>query len=372
MPQAKAKKFDRVIGLDLGNGLVKVRSVNKDGSEYSLVLPSEFAYLNDLGEETMGKKINIDTFKFGSTICVWGEDITKVNDTKKTYGYENRYKTISYRTMVPIVLTRVIQDIEIDPKEKILLVTGVPSDEKDTPAEDDIKDAFMNGYGGNKGLYDTFMNDEEYIFKIAQVTVTAQPLATILSKYLDTDGSVLDESYEHSKVGVIDIGAGTTDLDILDNLIRQPSHISLTHGFDDVYEQIKNAIRVSYPMHQISNYSILRAIQQAQNGRKGNTHQTKYVYTPSRLKTPVDFTVNFKEGIKELSAYIQQAVASRWKDQTGFDEILLAGGSAKEFEDILGESIEGLTIPENAGQTNVEGYFRLGMEIMNYEQENAA
>ncbi len=373
VPQTKTKIFDRVIGIDLGNGLVKVRSITADGEIYELVLPSEYAFLEDVGNETLGnRKLNVETFKIDDDSYVWGEDITRISDTKKTYGYENRYKTEAYQTMVSIVLTKVVKEIGVDPKDKILLVTGVPSDEKDTVAEEEIKSAFLNGRGGKNGLYDTFVNDEEYIFKIARVVVTAQPLATILSKYLDVDGSVLDESYEHSKVGVIDIGAGTVDLDILDCLIRQPSHISLTHGFNDIYDKIKNLIHSVYPMHQVNNYNIFKSIQQAQKGHKGNIKANKYIYTPSRLKEPIDFTAAFSAGIREVSTYIQQAVASRWKDQIGFDEINLTGGSAKEFKNILSNSIEGLTIPEKAGQSNVEGYFRLGMEIMNYEQQPAA
>lgn len=372
MPQAKVKKFDRVIGIDLGNGLINVRCVTSTGEIYEFTLPSEYAFKTDIGNEALGnKKLDVDTFKIDDNLYVWGEDITKVSDTKKTYGYENRYKTEAYRTMVSIALTKIVKEIGIDSKEKILLVTGVPSDEKDTIAEEDIKEAFLNGTGGKKGLYDTFVNDEEFIFKIARVVVTAQPLATILSKYLDIDGSVLNEAYEHSKVGVIDIGAGTVDLDILDGLIRQPNHISLTHGFNDIYDKIQRTIHVTYPMHQVNNYDIFKAIQQAQKSRGGNVKVVKYIYTPSRIKEPVDFTGTFSLGIREVSTYIQQAVTSRWKDQTGFDEILLVGGSANEFMDTLSHSIEGLTIPENAGTTNVEGYFRLGMEIMNYEQDEA-
>lgn len=370
MPQTKGPKYDRVVGLDLGNGLINTRSATTEGEEYRTTFPSEFAYQQDIGDQMdVGKKdskLDLDTYEIDGSFYVWGKDISKLRETQPTSGYDSRYKTEAYRIMVSIALGRAVKDLNITPQEKILVVTGVPSNETNTVSEDEITDAFLNGKGGNKGLYKLKINDDEYIFNISHVEVTAQALATVIGRYLDVDGSVKDESYENSKVGVIDIGAGTIDFDVLDQLRRLRGHDSIPRGFNDIYEKIKAVIRKQYPAHRVNNFNLFKVIQDAQKDRGGNTKEIKYIYTPSKTKDGVDFTEAFKEGILEIATDIQQAVTSHWKDQTGFDEILLVGGSAKEFKKSLSKSIGGITIPQNSGESNVEGYYRLGMEILTY------
>jgi plasmid segregation protein ParM len=363
MVAKRKKKYDRVIGIDLGNGLVKVRSVTKEGRLYSLILPSCFAYLKDVGESMNHSSLDIDVYTIDDVQYVWGEDITRVGNLIYTYGHENRYKTEAYKLMAKIVIARIVRDLEIEANEKILIVTGVPSIETGTECEEDIANAF---YGEDNGFHEVGVNDEEYTFRIAHVHVTSQALATVIGRYLDEDGSVLDEEYETMKVAVIDIGAGTTDLDIVHELRRQKAYHSVPKGFRDVYESIRAEIRKKYPSHDVHDYEFLKIIENVQEEikKKGDKAKVKYEYKPSKLKESVDFTKALNDGIKEVVISIQQAIMSKWKNQTDLDEILLVGGSAELFKDYLESIVEGFTIPTNNGDSNVEGYFRLGMALL--------
>src|SRR5690625_7929561 len=74
------KKINRVIAIDLGNGLTNVRSSYEDGSPYSITLPSAFGFASNIGEAFggAGEDIIVDYITVDGVEFVWGEDIHKV------------------------------------------------------------------------------------------------------------------------------------------------------------------------------------------------------------------------------------------------------------------------------------------------------
>ncbi|MFI8671980.1 hypothetical protein ACIGIJ_19175 [Bacillus paranthracis] len=348
----KKKKFDRVVAIDLGNGMVKIRSVDSKGKEYIVSLPCAWAYKKDVGENLTGKEIKLESFFIDDVEYVWGEDIPKLGSKiKVALGHDGRYKSEPYKIMAKIAMAKVVNDLDIQPTEKIYLVTGVPSQETKTERENEIELAFL---GENGGIHEVdIVNDEgdhERLFRVAHVEVMSQPVATVISRYLDEEGYVGDEEYAELKVAVIDIGGGTTDLDIVDCLQRQGNYTSIHKGFSDVYKSIRKVIKEEYPSHDVTDYELLEYL------KDNNTK-----YKPSKRAKEVDFSEAMDAGIREVVVDIQQAILTNWKDQTGFDEILLIGASAEKFDDKLSNVVTGLTIPENHDTSNVEGYFRWGM-----------
>jgi plasmid segregation protein ParM len=362
MVARKKKKYDRVVGIDLGNGLVKIRSAYKNGKPYSLILPSCFALLKDVGDSQNGDSLKLDTYLIDDIKYVWGEDITRIGKVTATYGHQNRYKTEAYLIMAKIVMTRVVRDLEIEAGEKILIVTGVPSKDTNTINEAEIAKAFL---GEDGGFHEVSIGLDDRSFRIADVHVTAQALATVIGRYLDDDGTVLDEEYETMKVAVVDVGAGTSDLDIVHELRRQNGYHSVKAGFKNVYDSIRAEIQKVHPSHEVSDYKLLKAIEDAQKASKKlkKGEEVAFLYKPSKLADEVDFTKALHDGVKEVSMKIQQAIMDKWQEQTHLDEILLVGGGADFFKGYLDKVVFGITIPENNGDSNVEGYYRLGVSI---------
>lgn len=371
MVAKKKNKFDRVVAVDLGNGLIKIRSIYKDGKPYSLILPSAFALLKEVGHAMNSNALDIDTYTVDGINYVWGADITRIENFTTTYGHEGRYRTEAFQIMAKIVMARIARDLEIEAKEKILLVTGVPSIETNTEREVELANAF---YGNDAGFHEIGVGDDEVVFRIAHVQVTSQALASVIGRYLAEDGTVQDEEYEKTKVAVVDIGAGTTDLDIVHELRRQKAYHSVPKGFRDVYDSIRSAIKAKYPSHQVTDYELLDAIENAKKKPKkvtagSNEPQTVFEYSPSVRATPVDFTKALNDGIKEVAMGVQQAIMDKWKEQTDLDEILLVGGSADLFKEYMDRVMFGITIPNNNGDSNVEGYYRLGVQINEFGDE---
>lgn len=346
----KKRKFDRVLAIDLGNGMVKIRSVDKKGNVYIVVLPCAWAYKKDVGSKLTEKEYDLETFYIDDVEYVWGKDIAKLgSNIKVAHGHDGRYKSEPYKIMAKIAMAKAVNDLEIAPTEKIYLSTGVPSQETNTERENDIQLAFLGEKGG---LHEVDVVNKkgasELLFRIAHVEVMSQPVATVIGRYLDEEGYVGDDEYADLKVGVIDIGGGTTDIDIVNKLQRMKNYASIPKGFSDVYSSIRDVIKAEYPSHDVTDYELLECLKEKK-------------YKPSRREKEIDFSKAMDNGIKEVVVDIQTAILSKWKDQTDMDEILLIGASANEFEDKLSNVVTGLTIPENHDVSNVEGYFRWGM-----------
>lgn len=355
----KKRSFDRVVAIDLGNGLVKIRSIDSNGKKYLLSLPCAWAYKKDLGDKLHSKEFDLDTYTINDVEYIWGKDIAELDGSKLkvAIGHDNRYKSELYKIMAKIAMAKVAYDLDIKPTEKIYLVTGVPSGETNTLRENEIQVAFLGDKEGGNELHEVEVNNQPHLFRIAHVEVMSQPVATVIGKYLDEDGYVADDEYEKLKVGVIDIGGGTTDLDIVDCLQRQGNYTSIPKGFSDVYAPIRKLIKSKYPSHDVSDYKLLSCFDEEMK------------YQPNKRAEPIDFESAFEEGIQEVVMDIQQAVLSHWKDQTDMDEILLIGASAKLFEDKLSNVVGGLTIPKDHAVSNVEGYYRWGVNRVAEDDE---
>lgn len=344
----KKRKYDRVIGIDLGNGFVKIRALNKKtGEQYVLSLPSAWAYKEEVGDDIHNTSLKLDTFYINDVPYVWGEDIPELKDIVNTYGHENRYKTEAFKIMAKIAMAKVVDDLEIKADENIFICTGVPSGESNTDVEKDIIEAFM---GENGGFHEVDVNKNEYRFKVAHVEVLSQAVSAVIARYLDEDGYVGDEEYESIKVGVIDIGAGTMDFDIVDRLRRLKGWHSVPKGFRTVYVHVRKAINGKYANHPVSDYKLIKYLE-------------SNVYKPSKRMDEVNFKEEKERGITELVVAMQQAIMEKWNDQTDMDEILLIGASAKEFEDRISDIVTGVTIPKNADTINAEGNYRWGMYL---------
>ncbi|WP_445506747.1 ParM/StbA family protein [Niallia sp. 03190] len=328
-----------VIGLDHGNGWVKVQSETGN-----FTFPSYFVNKADLGDDFIKSKYDLMEFQTNEdkdTTYLWGKDISKLNAKIliPTYGMQDRYKQERYKQLTKFALAAAVNGNADD----ILVVTGVPSSEKETKKEEDLKKAI-------EGTHVVIVNGEERIIKVKQVSILAQPIGTVLSQYLDKDGLVNNEEYENSIVGVIDIGSGTTDIDIVEDLRRQGSTPSLPEGISDVYQDIADFIKRENP-----NLNITRQVVEA-NFQDGT-------YQASKRMSIIDFSDAKKKAINKLANKIIQHVAQSWKTWDQFDEIIVTGGGATPLKEELSKLISDVKIVENSQEANAKGFFRYGQYI---------
>src|SRR5690625_4369580 len=310
-----------------------------------------------------GRMYEVETYEIDGTEYVWGSDVFKLPKIVHTATFsDQRYQTENYRLFVKIVLARVARDIDLTASEQVLISTGVPADQTRENAVKLIKDSFLEGNGDREGLHRVTVEKEEYAINVADVLITSQPLATVLSYYLDEQGLVKDKSIVEKKIAVIDVGGGTTDLDTLLHFNRQQNHVSKPTGFRDVYHDIRNYIKRESEGGnvEINDYHLLHTIEKAERQAKEDDRDPVYMYRISDKTSPVDFTQAYYASLNKIGMAINQFIADQWSDIKQFDRVFLVGGSAKRLAPYI-KILDNPDFPKDPGMSNVEGYYNFGV-----------
>lgn len=329
-----------VIGLDHGNGWVKVET-----AERQIVLPSYLARKDEVGDSLAGastldlKEYELPGIK--GTAFVWGEDVTKLQHVVATYGVQNRYNQEMYQALSKFAIAEALPDENV--LDDVLLVTGVPSIEVATEKEQQLREVF-------EGAHIVRINGKDKVIRINRVVVISQPLGAVLSRYLDEEGCMADGRYETDSVAVIDIGTGTTDLDHVKALRRISAEChSVPFGMFDVYKRIAAWINKKNPDARATPQSVELQFRR------------DYYEVSKRIKYDIR---DIKEvAVKEVAAEITTAISQHWKSFDVFDEILITGGGATQLGKTLEKMIPGSVVLTNPQTANAEGFFKYGQYI---------
>lgn len=330
-----------VIGLDHGNGWVKVRTdTNK------VVLPSYYAKQETVAEGYGTNRINVKTYESAmakGNNYVWGEEVGRLNNLVSSYGSQDRYKQIPYRLLTDFALAEVAS-YDTDAIADVTVVTGVPSIEKGSDAESELINVVRGDHLVN-------INDKGVIVRVTDVKVLPQPVGVVMSLYLDEEGYVEDESFETDSVGVIDIGTGTTDIDHVQSLKRQRDMSdSLPLGMFDVYRRVADWInREDTNAHA----TVEKVEQQFANDSYEVSKRLKF-----------DITEIKQKALADVAAEIRTGIIHRWKTWNHFDRILITGGGASQLGKHLRQLITDAEIVKNPQTANVEGFYRYGKSIV--------
>lgn len=327
-----------VVGLDHGNGWVKAKTATNE-----LILPSYIARKEEIGEGFMNHNLDLNDYESNNAkgeVYVWGKDVVKAEKLLSTYGSQDRYKQKYYQLLNQFALIEVLSDLDQDVIEDVLVVTGVPSEEKGTSVEKEIKESLM-------GAHLIKVNGVDKIVKVSKVVILPQPVGTIMSLYLDKKGYVLDEKYESDSIGIIDIGTGTTDIDHIKELRRQEDDtLSIQVGMFDVYKRIEKFIKKQYPSAHITAQKV-----------EDQFNDDTYVISK---RASVDITNIKEEAIEIVATEIKNDIIQQWKSWDRFDEIIITGGGANSLGKKLKQLIEDASAVKESQTANADGFYRYG------------
>lgn len=324
----------KVLVLDHGNGNVKIRSLM-----HQSVKPSLLAFKKDIGHDFSGKQLSLSTYEVDNIAYVWGEDVQGVKEVYPTYGFQNRYKDTMYRTLTKIAVADLAKRSFVQSHDEVILITGAPSGEIDTSAITDLEAAFT-------GPHEVIVNGRKQKVNVSQVIVLPQPIGTVMSRYLDEEGYVADERYEVIRVGVIDIGMGTTDLDSI-SCLRREEYKSIEAGMKDVYQLIADYVNKENPNAKAEFYHI-----------EPQFASGKYKISE---RHSIDFSSIRDTAVFEVAEKIKKGIKNAWKTFDRFDEIILTGGGAELFAPYIGELVGELVIADQPQEANANGYLRYGL-----------
>lgn len=345
-PFKKSDKKLECIGIDHGNGFVKGRS---DVNQF--ILPSQIARVEEFSGEIYGakqkeyKRFQMILDEGDDREYAWGRDVTKAKYPIKTFATEERYSKLPYKLLSSFALTELTNQAQ-DVSE-VMIVTGLPSYEKGTQLEEDLKKVFLKTHLVN-------VNGKEKRIEVKDVRIVPQPLGTLLYHYLDKDGYVLDEKFESSNFysGIIDIGSGTSDLDGIRELeVVSKDRSTIRKGMFDAYDEIASYIKEQDPRVDIDKEKVEEWIR-----TKEANGENPYIYNPTR-KIEVDFTRKANEAFKKLSEDIIMEIDQRW-NKSHFNEIYLTGGGAKTLAKYFKEWDKDIIVVENHQMANAIGFQR--------------
>lgn len=328
-----------VLGMDHGNGWMKVRSKFK-----KIILPSAIVPANQVEKDTFSsKETKLKTYKstaHNNAEYCWGEDVIKF-PLLNTYGLQDRYKSNLYKQLNVFAIAEMLLDFNEDQRKNVIIITGVPSTEKDTQLEKDL-------IKGLEGSHVVTVNDEEIVFKVTKVVVMAQPAGTLMSIYLDDEGFVKDEDIADEKVGIIDVGTGTTDLDIFEMLRRKDNgKDSIPNGMHDVYRSVEKVIKKDHPSAAVNAQLVEKQF-----------NSDSYVISK---RSVVDITAAKEEAINTIGDKLKSDIGGVWKTWQQLDRIYITGGGSSVLGSKIKELISDAIIVENAQTANVDGYYNYGV-----------
>lgn len=237
-----------IIGLDVGYGMTKAVCENGQQVRFpSLVAPAEFIrFKADVGASVQTN---------GMTLHATGEGDVFVGELAARQGRPGAVRSPRDRDRVADPIMNHLADAafaSLLPEQDyacVNLVTGLPVDY--------YRDAHLLAEH-LRGQHTINVDGRSLVVDVSDVLVVPQPFGALLSVLLDERGRLL-AAVEHlvrSQIGVLDVGAHTTDLILVDGLeYIEAGSGSLEVGVSTVLEMLRKVLlddyRISYEPHQL-------------------------------------------------------------------------------------------------------------------------
>ncbi|MED1092178.1 ParM/StbA family protein [Bacillus paramycoides] len=346
------------VSLDLGNAKVKAMV---EGKEDVMVMDNfiadaeEFRNDNEIWVEYANELNVYESQKHEKEEYVWGPGIKRATMPISTYNKNDRYNYKPYRLLAEFALAEMVHDVvEEGSIIDLVLTVGVPAEEKHIPRhEADLKSAFV-------GLHTVKRNGKTVVFRVLEDTFTimSQPTATPTSMFYSDDLKTVERpdlrinaNEEPARIGVIDIGGGTTDLDVL--LGMKPvlaNRKTVAMAMNEVHDNIGKAINRDMPEIRATAEKVEREIIKNKNR-----------YFVSNSQGTIDIAgYQDNEYAKYLNIIVGE-INKTWDNIATFDGILLTGGGSVEVFHLFKEWNAICELVPNAQVANVKGYQIMSM-----------
>lgn len=312
----------QIIGLDLANGFIKVRSGN-----------IEETYENRL-RKLNGSEFNI----LGQIETIYdynGEKYT-INSKGNSSGGRNRkrYSTKEYKIESLIAISKVIT------QQQITLVMGLPSEDY---KDEQIKNQVRNNLIGRHVLYVAHDETETIVIDVKDVLVIPQPLGSLIDIVYDDSLKVINDRNEY-KYAIIDIGYGTTDILCTDGL-RAEKVVGGDLGCVDITNSYLDYINKQY---EGTDYRF--------------TREDVTLHNKSTIKKygrEFDFTQQLKDAKQDLVDKVKTFINDSGINLSDYDRILFTGGGSLAVSEFL-PKLSNSVIYNDGQMANANGFYKFG------------
>lgn len=339
-----------VFAFDVGNGFVKAIS-----EKVTLIAPSSIAKESSLGSSSIANELgsNSDVNVYQSNLddgesYIWGEGIkgaVKPRHLIPTYTHSNRYDSKRFRLLCEFILAELASDFKESELNEVIVSTGMPSGEINSPANMDLK-KFL------KGKHLITRNGKDIVLNVVDVRILEQPLGTLLNTYMNDEGK-MHKDLKNLTITIIDFGAGTTILDTFKNLKRiSEESETFYEGMMDVYKDI---------MDRITNKHHIKGLDESiiEEGIRNDF----VVELSQRNKIPFE-----SEAFSAIEGFVDEIIPKvdrRLASREHIDVFLATGGGApvvgNDFKKNFGE--DSLILVEDSQLANVKGYYKFASAV---------
>jgi len=323
------RKIVPAMGLDLGNGYIKLRTVDKtliEPSVYSVVPNVDFMQGADCA-------IGIGNMRLYVGKSALESDLKLVSAVGTTDAL-TRYMSKEYRYLLYGILAATYEtDLVIEH-----LVLGLPNNHY-RECKDEVRDQF------NNKEFTLQYQGKQVSIRIEHVVVFPQPL-----------GSYVREGIEKKRVMVVDLGAGTNDYTEFNKLGNIINMFSNTEGLKKYHLEVMQYLQRKHPSIKMNILDIPNILTTGLTDMKGERVNVNDRYVKS-LQT-------------KFAGYILHPLIEQYDHLSQFDEILLTGGGALAFKDAIidhQEEVAQIRVVDDAQMANAEGFYRFAEAFVRAE-----
>lgn len=363
-------------GYDHGNNDIKMRISEKD--EGFFTRPSYMVRENDFPKDVQGK-VDVEFYRLQTgdgewtSWYAWGskEDLSKVKNSsvyKRSFAESDRYEgNPYYRLLSAFSLASIRKDKWRNETFSVVLVTGVPSNEKSgkkekkTKEEKALKRVLENG--GEPFVVEIRDFDGNVIKKTFTVKVrkiTAQASAALVDQLRKWNGGVdtkkeieiLGEDRDNKNL-IWDNGGATNCFDGVQGAfitVRHNAFFGLTNAFQKIADELPSNLKATKETVEMK---VL----------KGET-----VYTLGQKSEP-NFGKIVEDHLKNVVEDLLEELKGRDIDPEDFSNVFLVGGSTRIIGKYIKKIFPFVQIVENPEQSNVNGYYK-DLMYLNYVDAN--
>lgn len=351
-----------VVGLDLGNGQVKIKTDFEEIKMPSSILKRKYA-----GGDVSLMEGDTAVYQVADEpdAYVWSDDMKQFNrdnNLEQSRMESGRYTNPSFIRQVNFALARAVKPFpETSDGAFVIdnLVTGLPSNDFNGVAKTQLQKALI-------GEHNVTVDGVEKHIVVKNVTVIVQPLGTVLY-YIIGSTFKMNKSEAQRTYAVIDLGAGTTLIDRISRMQHSAiDSISDYYGVvTGLIRQIRANARVGENPLTLTDYGVEFAL-------RHQTETDRYIYEFSDTNRQ-DISEIVADGITEYSTHVANLLATQGQDLMSLDGIIITGGGANiintdAIKNVLPANSEiELQVPKKSEFANVVGFYRLAR----YEAERA-
>lgn len=328
--------MERVIGIDMGYGFIKVCDGQKNIRFPSVIGEAPSRALSSFGLQRAGNEDDLRV-SIGDRTYYVGDIAVRHSRVAHRGLSSQRSEGDDFKVLLLSALSMVCRE----PVSDFYVVTGLP------PGRMHLANELSNQL---KGTFSVTRHqgkrDMEFGIRLDNVEVVPQPLGAYWSQVLDERGALLEYSkLLAGKVGIIDIGFRTSDFaTVIDGEYAPSFSRTVPVGMVSSYEVLAQAVSERFGMER-ETYALDDAVIEGAINIAGRRE---------------DITEMRDEALAELALKLLVEVRSTWQ-LTEYDAILLAGGGAHMLGEIIAPSVEQCVTVDDPSTANARGYFAWGM-----------